>query len=306
MSWAAITAVGIAALAVVPRAQGNRLVAFAFFVPIAATMGGAAWWARRGGRRAAAVVLGLVLFGGAMFGWYRQDPHIHPHELRVVARAEAALRAVPVTAPVAVVVDTREVDAALHVIRYLNVIRAGIDPARIPRVRVAVGRPGDVLAGKPTLTGDAEHDRLARESAGTVARARMVLVLQPFTPWFEEARALGREVAPGVIVMGSDGTRPSVTAAAASPGLGPAGLILGCLGALLLLFAAGAGWSAWAFGSVGGRAALALAPSVGAGVLVLAGVVADRAGLSISGGGAAVAALLGLGGYALWGRRARG
>ena len=58
LSWAGLTAAGMLALAFVPRAQGNRLVAFAFFVPLVAAPGFAWLWRR--GRQVVAVAAAVA------------------------------------------------------------------------------------------------------------------------------------------------------------------------------------------------------------------------------------------------------
>jgi len=273
--WAAITVTGALVLLAAPVAQGNRLVATAFFLPLAAAPGLALLWRRAGWRRWAAAGLAAVTCGGAMYGWYRQETHLPLDEVRTVSRAAPWLGAED---PPVVLVDTEEVDAALHVVRWLNLTRAGAPRDAIRGIAVAVGRPRDAVAGRATLNGDTEHDRLAKETVG-VLDGRDVLVLAPFTPWYREARAMGRQVAPGVVVLrGAPGPGPSLPIPS---GLSPAALIGSVLAALALLAVVGWPWAGWAIRSAGARAALA--PAFGAAALILAGTVVDTAGVRLSG-----------------------
>lgn len=275
--WAAITVVGMVALLIAPVAQGNRLVATAFFLPLAAAAGAAALW--RGGdvRRWAAIGLTAVAAGGAMYGWYRQDTHLPLNEVRTAARAA------PWLGDAVVLVDTEEVDAALHVMRYLNLTRAAGPTDAIRDIVLGVGRPGDALAGRVTLTSDSEHDRLARE---TDLDGKPVVILAPFTPWYEEARRMGQEVAPGVVLLrGGPARGPSLPEPS---GLAPLALVGAVVGTLALLAAAGWGWTRWALPSAAPSVRAALAPAFGTGALLLVGMKADALGLRLTGAAPAV------------------
>jgi hypothetical protein len=177
------------------------------------------------------------------------------------------------------------------VTRIGNVIRAGVDVADIEDVRIAVGTPGDFVAGRPSLTGDAEHDAISRAYASELEPIRdhaATLVLPEFNPaGYAEAARIGIELVPGVVllrigagsnILGTDPSALSLPASTGPTGLDPLGLILLAPAALLALGLAGGGWAWWALGGAGGRAALLAAPSVGVGVAIAGTVAAERLG----------------------------
>jgi hypothetical protein len=304
LSWAAVTVVGIAVLAVTAWGPPNRMLQFAFFVPIGAAAG-AAVLARRGGWPAALVVLAVPsLVAFSMAGWIRQSPAFTADDLAAAGRAGAVVAALPPGLPVVVVVDTDQPAAAYHLTLAGNVLRMAAPADRIGDVRLAVGRPRDVLAGRPTRTGDPEHDRIAgvylRESSAFLDESAILVVRRFNRLGYEEALGLGREVTDGVAVLRGPSPSPPSTPPSVPGGLGPAFLAGGAAAILLLLGALGAGWARWGLIGSGRRAGAAVAPSAGIGVAVVASFLADRIGLGPSGPPAVAAALaLGGAGYVL-------
>jgi len=299
-TWAAVTAIGIVILALTGWGPANRILQFAFFLPLVAAVGLAAL-ARRGGVAAAAGLLAAAAFVGAsMVGWVRQSPAVSADELAAVSAAGRAVAGSRAGTPLVFLVDTREQAAAFHLTRAGNVIRMGLPAERIDDVRLAVGVPDDLLAGRPTLTGDPEHDAASafylREARPVLDRAT-VLVLERFNEeGSERARALGEEVAPGLVALAG----PASPASLGPPpqGVGPWALIGWSVGAVLLLAALGGGWARWALPGCGPAAVLGAAPSVGMAAAILGAFVADRVGLRPGGTGSlALVIALGVAGY---------
>jgi hypothetical protein len=310
-TWAAITLGGIAVFAVTGWAPPNRLLQFAFFLPLAAAVGVAVLATRGAARAVIGMVAAIVFTAVAMVGWLRQSPAFRADELVAVGKAARIVRALPVGTPLLFVVDTRQPAAAYHVTRAGNVIRMALPAERIPDVRLVVGRAEDVLAGRPTLTGDAEHDALSAvylRDARPVLRRATVLELRAFDEIdYARARDIGAEVAPGVVVL-TAAPPVSGTEALAPSGLGPAGLVTLSVAALLALGLVGGGWARWGLPGAGRRAVAAAAPSVGIGVSALGAFAADRVGL-LPGGFGSMLVVLGIaaGGYLAAGRaRGRG
>ena len=308
LSWAAVTVVGVAVLAVTAWGPPNRILQFAFFIPIGAAVG-ATTLARRGGRPAILALVAVPAFAAmSMVGWFRQSPAFTAEDLGAAERAGHAVASVPAGTPLIFVVDTPEPAAAYHVTRAGNLLRMGVPADRIADVRLMVGRPADVLAGRATLTGDLEHDRIAgaylREAAPDLDRAA-VIVVRAFNPaGYREAVGLGTETAPGVVlVRGSPGGRSR--SGPPPDGLGPVPLAAGSIAALAALGLLGGGWSRWGLPGAGRRAAAAVAPSAGITVAVVATFLADRLGVSTGGLPTVVGTLiLGAAGYAAaWRRR---
>lgn len=309
-AWGAVTAIGIVVLALTGWGPPNRILQFAFFLPLAAAVGLAAL-ARRGGVAVAAGLLAAAVFVGAsMVGWLRQAPAVSADELAAASAAGRAVAASPPGTPLVFLVDTGERAAAYHITRAGNVIRMGLPAERIEDVRLAVGAPDDLLAGRPTPTGDPEHDAASalylREARPVLDRAT-VLVLEVFNEErYEDARALGMEVAPGVVALG--GPVSSTSLNPPPEGVGPWALVGWSVAAVLLLAALGGGWARWALPGCGPAEVLGAAPSVGIAAAILGAFAADRVGLRPGGTGSlAFVVVLGVAGYlAAAGARRRG
>ena len=311
VAWAAVTVAGVAALVITGTGPANRVLQFAFFLPLAAACGVGVLIARRApwSWLAGVAVVGFV--AAALFGWSRQSPAFEPGELAAGGRASAAARTTGIDSPMVFLVDTDEPAAAYHVTRMANVIRAGVDAGDIDDVHIAVGAPADYLAGRPTLTGGEEHDAISTDYAAEVDPIRdraLVLLLPEFSPdGYAEAKREGVEVLPGVVVLragagssiaGIDpgGGVPAATTTG-SEGLDTVELLILSPAAILLLGIAGGGWSSWALRRAGGRAILLAAPSVGAAVAIVGAVAAEALGFLPGSVGSVVAvlALAGLG-----------
>jgi hypothetical protein len=324
VTWAALTIVGAAVLAVSLVGPANRLLVFAFVVPLAAAVGaGTVLVRRRPALTAAVVILGLAFAGVSMYGWYRQYPSFAPDELAAATQAGEALRGQDQGTPVVFLVDTSEPAAAFHVTRFANVIRMGLPASLVPSSRFVVGRPGDLLEGRPTLTGDPEHDHIARRyhrEAGAVPDEAWVLVLEPFNrDGFAEAAEVGSLLSPGIAVLkkppdsrgrttlpgGPGALRHPSTVDGNALGLAQIPLVTLTAGAIALLFVLGLGWARWGLPGASSLAAVCLAPAAGLAIVVLAGFVTDRlVPGAASPWGLLPAGLVSACGYvAAWGRR---
>jgi hypothetical protein len=315
LSWAAVTAGGVVLLAATAWGPPNRLLQFAFLVPIGGAVGAAALRRRGAGHRAIAAGAVVVFVAVSMFGWFRQSPAFTTGELRAVARAREAIDALPAGTPLVFVVDTDEPAAAYHITRAGNVIRNAVPADLILDVRLAVGRPEDVLAGRVTETGDPEHDLIARaylSEVGPLLPTAAVFVLRAFNEegWAETAGVA--PVAPGVVQLQPTAQADSTASRTAGgeldlDGLGPAELVGLSVLTLIVLGFLGAGWARWGLPRAGHRAAAAVAPSAGIAVAVWATFVADRLGFGPGSGLAlGLVVVLGAAGYILAWSRNRG
>lgn len=313
-SWGALTLAALAVLLLTPVGRANRLLPFAFFLPILGAIGLARVVARRGAasRSGAAALLaaGAVVAAG-LYQWYDRPTFVEPDELRAAAVAARSIEHLPPGTPLVFVVDTGELAGGFHVVRFANVIRMGLPPERLPDLRVAVAEPGDYLAGRPTLRGDLEHDRISEATVAETAPLRdsgAVLVVEPFNePGFDEARRIGEPVGPGVVSLRGGRAVPPGALPRGEVGLGPLALVLLSAAALVLLGALGGGWARWALPFAPPTAVAAAAPSVGVAVALAGAFLADRLGLGPGApwGGVALA-VLGAGGYLLAARGAAG
>jgi hypothetical protein len=309
-TWAGLTVAGIAVLLVTRWGPANRLLVFAFFVPIAGAVGAANLVTRGRAVPTFAAVLGAAAFVvTSMNGWYRQAPSFAPEELARATVAGRAVEALPPGTPLIFLVDTSEPAAAFHVTRFGNVIRMGLPPERIADSHLTVGSPEDFLAGRPSVTGDPEHDRIARvyfREAIPVSDGAAVVVLELFNPeGYEEAVRRGDQIAPGVVLLRGPEVRPTmVPSSVADTELGGVELVMLSVGGLILLAALGLGWARWTLERP--LAAVALSPTAGLGIAVIAGFVVDRvvAGAA-SPWGLPAAVAIALAGYVAAARRRR-
>lgn len=308
-SWAAVSLVGIPAL-LLAGGPANRLLTFALFFPLIAAVGFEVLRRRGRGTLLMAMAGGLAIAAVSMYGWYRQEPFIHGHEIENVEATRATIDALPPGTAVVFLVDTEEKAAAFHVTRFANVIRTTVPEERIADVRVAVGSPDDYLAGRPTLTGNPEHDRLSTAYLEeTRTEPRVVFVAEPFNgSGFATADRLGTRVAPGVVVLPT-AAFAAVQAGPADdepPGVEPVALTAMSLGALLFLAILGAGWTRWGLPGASLEGILAAAPSAGLASVVLGALGSQILGFSAGGaGGVGAALLIGAAGYAFAARLRR-
>jgi hypothetical protein len=314
LSWAAVTAGGVALLAITAWGPPNRLLQFAFFVPIGGAVGAAALLRRGAGHQAIAVVAVVAFVAVSMIGWFRQSPAFTTGDLRAVDRAREAIDALPAGTPLVFVVDTQEAAAAYHTTRAGNVIRNAVPADRIEDVRLAVGRPEDVLAGRVSKTGDPEHDLIARAYLGEVGSllpTAAVFVVRAFNEEGWTRTESFSPVAAGVVQLRptaqADMAPRSADGALDLDGLGPAELVGMSVLALIVLGLLGAGWARWGLPDAGHRASAAVAPSSGIAVAVWATFVADRLGFGPGNGVAlGLVVLVGAAGYLLAWSRERG
>ncbi|MFN2591038.1 MAG: hypothetical protein ABR518_09750, partial [Actinomycetota bacterium] len=282
-AWLVVTAVGMLGLAMGFGTPGQRLAAFCLPLPILAAVG---LWSALGeeprpGRAVRATVIAGITAVYVVVGWMawnQQRPLATPAAVEQARATGEALGAQTEGTPLVVVVDNRGDKPSLFVVRALNYVRAAVPAARIPDVHVFVGSAGDFVAGRPTLTGQHEHDAIARSfwrGVRPLLRDRpLVVSLQGFDPnGFRAAGSLAgaTRVAPGVVTLpgfGGDPCAPECAPRASSltePGGGPFGppapVWIGVL-VLLVLGLIGLPW-AWSVLPRPGGPAVAVAPAFG-------------------------------------------
>jgi hypothetical protein len=314
-AWLAITLGGVALLAFgASAAPGQRLVDVCLPLPILAGLGLAAVSFRRRWLTGVAIAGGVALFVASIgSAWLGSRPLTTPEQAEQARSVGAALARTAPGTPLVLVLDDRSDKPALFVTRYANDVLGAVPAARIPDVHVFVGRPADLVGGRPTLTGDPEHDRLARDYWRRVrpalGRRPLVVSVRSFDrAGFASASALrgAQPIAPGVVALPSWTPRPvdpaRLPGPLGEPGAGPMSpwLPVGFAAALLAVFAAiGWPWSRLTLPAAAPANAGALAPALGAAALALGAVLADAAGLRLSGSGAIAALLVALLGWPL-------
>jgi hypothetical protein len=298
IAWAAVTSIGLALLAVTGWGPPNRLLVFAFFLPLGAAWGFGELTGRGKAPAAVAFVAAAAFAVASFYGWYRQAPNISHGDLVDVRRVGRVVSAIPAGTPVVILVETDQPAAAFHVTRMANLLRMALPAERLPTTRIAVGSPADFRAGRPTLNGDLEHDRVARaylQEAAAVREEATLLVLERFNPQaYPQALDLGSEVLPGVAVVGTPPGQVADVSSETARGLGGMHLVLLTSASVLLLALLGAGWARWAVPGASPLAVVGLSGAAGLTVIVVAGLAVDLLGATP--GGAWSLATIGAGG----------
>jgi hypothetical protein len=301
MAWAAITFVAVVALLVGIRVPGQRLAVFCLAVPALAAVG-----LRRIGRSlmAGGVAVFVIV---AWLGWWGQRPVVTP---KVLTQANVAGRALAGTrpgTPLVLIGDIRAQKPGFLVVRFASYLRGAVPSARVPDVHVFVGTVDDFLARRPTLTGNREHDLLARsywtEIEPILDEDPVAVVLESFhRATYEAALDLpgSTPIGPGVVALPGFTGIPvaNESTALSEPGEAPMSPWTPVwLSPLLLVIVTALGWP-WA--SLALRESefltrLALSPAVGIAALGLASVAVDALGVRLSDAGSYIAVGLTLG-----------
>jgi hypothetical protein len=307
MAWAGCTIVALPIGVLTAWFPPDRMLTFAFCVPMLAGLG-VVWIGRRLGRWWLAWPVGVALVAlvawPALASWDDQETFLSADELH---DATIAGRIAATTDPGTILVyvaDDPKTPGLFLVSHALNVARATVPPDRVADVRVFLGSVSDLLAGRPSERPD-RPDRLYRlaseTSLRTVPRDRpmAVFVVREFDrdPHVLADPALTRWEA------GVASTVPDPRALPALPGeptaSTPTDMAHATIRAFALLLVIGMGWAWWTLGDV--VAAAATAPAFGVATLTLVALAMERFGvpLGTTGQATAAAALAGGSGYCL-------
>jgi hypothetical protein len=304
IAWAACTVVALPIGVLTGWFPPDRMLTFAFCVPMLAGLG-VVWVGRRLGRWWLAWPVGIALVAlvawPALRSWDDQGTFLSPDEL---GDATIAGRIAATTEPGTILVyvaDDPTTPGLFLASHTWNVARATVPPERSADVRVYLGTVADLLAGRPSEHRDPLHRLASEASLRTVPRDRpmAVFVVREFDrdPHALADPALTRW-APGVA-----STVPGPRALAATPGepapSNPTDMAHATIRTFVLLLVIGLGWAWWTLGDV--AAAAAIAPAFGVATLSLVALVTERLGLPLgtAGQATAAAALAGGSGYCL-------
>jgi hypothetical protein len=322
--WSSVTVLAVAALIVGVRSPGQRLAAFCLPLPILAAVGLRRIHDRivrqRGEGPARRVVLLAVTLWVivAFLGWGKLQPLISGDSAAQFDAAGRALALRPSGTPIILVVHDFMQDPGIRTTRYTNYLRAAVPPARMTDVHLFWGTPRDFLAGRPTLIGRFEHDRLAtaywNDARRVLDRRPLAVTLMGLDPQgFGQALDMGgRRLGPGVAVLrGFERAKPSrplpeewtdVGAGPISPWL-PVWLSPVVLAALALI-----GWplAAVALPRVDRVIVWSLAPALGLAAVGLSSWVLDAVGFRLAKAGGVLAVVFAIAGaLAAWLARRR-
>ena len=313
--WVLIAAAGVALLLVGAALPGQRLLATCLALPLLAGVGLARLWRGPGaGRRWIAAVGALLFLALAWSRWLGERPPVSDRVVADARQVAVAVAGEPAGTPVVVVMDDRGAAPTLRAIADANQVRAALAPEGPIDVWVFLGTTNDYLAGRPTITGRAEHDASSRQTMAAVRRLGappVAVVVRAFDPQaFARALALpgSTRVQPDVVILpGSRNPAPPTPDRLDAVGGGPQSPWLPVwAGALLLAIAGLVGWpiASLLLDAEPARPRAALAPAAGFAAVSLASVLIDGVGLHLSAAGGWVAlALAALPGWALVARR---
>jgi hypothetical protein len=318
VAWAAVTAVGLVAATASGLVPGERFLSFAFTLPVLSALGVAWLWAstdRSRWRRVLAAIAVVAIAVGSVLAWRHAAQFFRDDDMAGAETVAAIAAALPPGTPIVIVVD-EPAHAGLDVPRWANEIRSAVPPDRIRDVHLFVGSPGDYLLRQPARTGDPVRDLLSRRYLADLQRALAGSGRAPTAIVVRSMNERGFTVAPGrqegddVVILDDPAGGPVPRLGGLpdpdSP-LRPSPVwrtVLACLAGLVLLGVVGLGWTRALVTRE--AASVALAPAMGAAVLLLVGLLVDRFGVRLAGPvPVLVSVVAGLGGFAL-ARRRRG
>ena len=304
IAWVALTVVAVPFAVATRWFPPDRMLTFAFCVPMLAALG-LVWLGRRIPRRAAAIAVGLALVVAfawpALASWADQRGFLGPQELEDATAAGRIAATLPEGTILVFVVDDPAGTGAFSASHALNVARATVPPDRAADVRIYVGSPTKVLDGEPTVREDHLFTLASTTSLADIPadRPREVFVITDFARGddaFDDPRLV--RWSPG-LASTVPGPRP-LEPVPGEPGTSsPVAMGLAALLFFILLTVIGYGWARWAIDVTG--AALAAAPACGVAILTVVAVAAERLGAPLDATATAVvvSAVAGGSGYVL-------
>ncbi|HEX3299620.1 MAG TPA: hypothetical protein VHW68_05865 [Actinomycetota bacterium] len=309
LSWVVVSAAGLAFGAATGWYPPDRVLMFAFCLPLLAAFGlvllgetlGRWWLAWPVG-----IVLVALIVAPAVRDWRDSFPYMSSDEvthMNLAARI-AVDRSAPGT-PLVYIADSHDPNEALFLLTHAaNVARATVPPDRVNDVHVFLGSPSDLAAGHASVTGDSTYDTASSWSFAQIPPGpHLTFVIG------EEIRDPTELATSGLTlwdpnVASSEG---SPTALAPLPNelapVEPRKILAGTWRTFLLLMVLGLGWAWFALGDL--VSGVAAAPAFAAPLLALTAFALERLGAPLGSPGWSVlaCALSGGLGYALLARR---
>ena len=326
-AWTTVAVMGILAFYLGRASPAHRFLAFLLPLPILMALGilGIGQLVGRSGARALGVV--VILVGIAAAGWmgyrnlygtlaHRGLEYIDEGKTHDALSAEAYLHAVgiPDTQPIVFVIDDSGPVPQLFIPEMTHIMRAAFPADRIQNAYYYVGTPDNYSAGRPTvLPNDTRNynvvsTRFWNDLQSVLSQRPIALVLDSYNPVYGEFASAHPElvVAPGVVTL--NGPKPDSPVTVGAIPTAPVGLIhagLYGVSTLVVLTLIGLGWvialMPW---DLRPFEKLALGSGMGIAVLIIAGTLADRLGVALSGlGGGLTGPCAGVAGWLVAWRR---
>jgi hypothetical protein len=306
MFWGALIAWGLVAVGAVVLLlggfpiPGQRLAPICLAVPAVITI----WLAMLASDRSWTVPARLIIVVptvtvllASSWALWNANAAGPPNAVVAVRSIGPVVAAEPRGTPIVLVVDARGDRPAIPALQDANAVRAVVPASRVPDIHVFMGSPADFLAGRPTITGSPQHDRLARDYWARLqpelARGALAVVVRSFDPQSYAAAVQlhgSRQLAPGVMALpGYVGRgRAAAGVRASMVGVGPTQPAPGYIspwipvglapGVLILLVVIGLPLARWLLSDGSPWAQVALAPSIALGALAFDAIAVDRTG----------------------------
>jgi len=306
LSWSLVSAAGLAFGAATGWYPPDRVLMFAFCVPLLAAFGlvligetlGRWWLAWPVG-----IVLVALILTPAVRNWRDSFPYMSSYEVdHMNLAARIAVDRSQAGTPLVYVADSHDPDEALFLLTHTaNVARATVPPDRVDDVRVFLGSPSDLAAGHASVTGDPTYDAASSASLAQIPPGPHITFVIG-----EEIRDPAELATPGLVrwdpnVATSEGAPAALPAVAdeLSP-VAPRKILSSTWRTFLLLLVLGLGWSWFTLGDV--VSGVAAAPAFAAPILALTAFALERLGapLGSPGWSALACAVSGGLGYALF------
>jgi hypothetical protein len=305
-AWALVALGGIAFGIATKKLPPHRLLELLVAVPVVVAIAEAVGWLadrvrqRRGvaaGWAVAAVATAVLAVPG-LYAWYASGapkPWMTQEAVREARILAAWTEQTPASEPFLVWVSPFGPAGTLSAALKERTLRAALPPDAQQRFHMVAGSLGHLIADGDPLAGLSPAMREAvlpywrdadRFLSG--AKAHAWLFLRAFNPseFPQDIAQPGvRSLGPGVVLTAA-GRPPAPIAVPATTNAyaGAAGAAFWAIVSLLLLAAAGYGWTRFIVGSEGDAAVVfGLTPAVGAAVLVLVGSVVSRVGAGLGG-----------------------
>ncbi len=307
VSWAVFTVVACVGAALTRLFPPDRVITFAFCVPLLVAFGFAWLTSALGGRSPrpwlvwpVVGLIGLLVVTPPLRAWISSPDFVDATEMRNALVAGRIAATTEPGTPLVFVANDLDTNGLFHMAHVSNVARAAVPADRADDVRVFVGRATDLLDGRSSVRGVQNLD---------AASARSLAEL-PDEPWaifvvagLDDDAA---ELDDPRLTRWHDAVATNIPDPEPLPALdheptpsSPGAMVAATLGTLVLLTAVGLGWGRWAVEDV--PSALAVAPALGAATLTIVALALERIGgpFASPAGAASAVVLAGVSGYAL-------
>jgi hypothetical protein len=310
VTWIAVTLVALPVGILTAWFPPDRILTFAFCIPLLAALG-FVWLGRHLGRWWIAwpvgVVVWLLMILAPFRVWAETSAFVSAAEMRHAVVAGRIAATTPPGTVLVFVANDPSSESLFLASHTLNVARAAVPPDRAGDVAVFVGSTGDLLDGRPTERGSPLFDLASATSLGDLPRDRPIEVFvvseldrdpadleDPRLVRWSEHVATTVERAPGLAAAEGEPLGISIGATFAAT-----------LAVLLLLAVAGGGWAWWVGGDL--PSILLIAPAFGVSTLTAGSLLLERLGVEVGSrlGGLLVVAATAGAGYLLALRRQR-